>query len=165
MEIRKITSDEWQTLKDIRLKMLHDKSIDFDYSSEEIVNLSEADWREKIEGSEKITLVAFEKNKPIGTVRAFRENMQRKNHVAIIRGLYVCEEFRDKGFGKSLMISIMDEIKNSAGIVKARLEVAVVLKNVIMLYESLGFEIVGTLKKELKSGSVFTDKYIMELFF
>ena len=135
------------------------------YSNEEVLSFTESEWREKIEGDKKVALIAFDKSEPIGTVRLYIENTERKKHIAIIRGLYVCEKFRGMGIGRLLMSEILKEAKNFSDVLKVKLEVASDLEDAIKVYKSLGFVNACILKKEVKlSKNVFLDKLIMELF-
>ncbi len=79
--------------------------------------------------------------------------------------MYVKKEYRVKGISQQIMRSILNELKTTGKIEKINLNVSTKQLPAIKLYESLGFQIVGTLHKEMKIDGKFIDEYIMEKLF
>ena len=77
-------------------------------------------------------------------------------------GVFVKEEYRNKKIGKQLVESAINKIRQKKNIIKIKLVVTAIQDSAIKFYSSLGFEIVGTLKKELHVNSKFYDALIME---
>lgn len=162
VEIKKLVPEQWEIMKQLRLQALEADGVLFDSSLAETRLLSNEQWRAKIAGERNIVLAVFEDSAPVGMVRAFWGICERKEHVACVRGLYVSQECRSEGVGRKLMQQIIAEIEKINGIRKIQLEVVSELANAIKLYESFGFEIVGTLQKELCVEGTYYDKYVME---
>lgn len=59
-----------------------------------------------------MSLVAFEDDKPFGTISLLEESIKTHNHLTPWLGaLYVCEEKRNQGIGKQLILASVDEAK------------------------------------------------------
>ena len=86
-------------------------------------------------------------------------------HVAGIYGVYVAPAMRGAGIAAALLQRLLDELRSIEHIEKASLTVNRDARAAVRLYERLGFEIVGTARRELKVGGRCHDLHHMELHF
>ncbi len=66
------------------------------------------------------------------------------------------------GDGKKLLENALELIQENKGVVKVRLMVNQEQDVAVTLYKSMGFVVVGQMKKEIKVGERFYDELIME---
>jgi ribosomal protein S18 acetylase RimI-like enzyme len=86
----------------------------------------------------------------------------KTRHVADVFGVYVSPDHRGEGVGTKLLGEAMRLIRNNGGVVKVKLAVNPEQRAAVTLYEKMGFEVAGRLKKELKVGLRFYDELLME---
>jgi len=156
--IKKIPFTQWKVYKKIRLEALRKEPLAFGSSFEEEKNLSAKEWKKRI----KSTLFAFSEKKPVGMIVYNFHPRKKLKHTASIYGVYVTKKCRRGGVGKKLMQAAFSQILKKRGIVKINLGVTPEQKAAITLYKSLGFKIVGKLKKDMKIKNKFYDHFIME---
>ena len=156
--IQSLPESRWQEYRDLRLEALSCDFVAFGSSYEEENNFSEEEWKRRV----KNALFAVSNNKPIGVIVCIQEEKSRTKHVANIYSVYVSPQFREQGVGKQLMSAILNKINKNQTIVKVKLMVNPLQKAAVHLYQSHGFEIVGTLRKEMYVNGKFYDELIME---
>lgn len=156
--IRKLDEDRWKEYRDLRLEALNKEPIAFGSSFDEDKNISEEEWRKRMENA----LFALSKDKLIGMIVSVQNNKIKTKHVANIFSFYVVSEYRGQGVGKKLINSVLTQIQKSKEVVKVKLSVNFEQKAAIKLYQNFGFKIVGQLKKELYVECRFYDELIME---
>ena len=100
----------------------------------------------------------------MGMVDACKFAGEKVNHIAKVLGVYVRKAYRGQGKGRELMEALMNQLVSDQQIEKVRLSVNAAHPAAVKLYKDLGFEIVGTLHREMKIGGEYYDKYIMEKF-
>ena len=164
MEIRKLNSGDWEIYKELRLEALQKDAEAFGSSYEESLKKTNEEWKKPLENQKNNIMVAFYGDKVIGMVGANQESGQKTKHVAYVWGVYVNADHRGQGVAKKIMKTLLDEIMKNKEIEKINLNVNTTQNGAISLYEKLGFEIVGTLHKELKIGDKYFDEYMMEKF-
>lgn len=165
MEIYKLTPGDWEKFKEIRLDALKNGSEAFGSSFEEKVGKSDEEWRKTLEKPTNYIYAAAEGENICGMVAAYQEEGEKVSHIAYIWGVYVKKEYRGKGISQQVMQSLLNELKTTGKIEKINLNVSTKQLPAIKLYESLGFQIAGTLHKEMKINGKFIDEYIMEKLF
>ena len=79
----------------------------------------------------------------VGLVALGRENMAKLAHKAMIWGMYVSPEAREKGFGRALLLEALSLAKSVPGILQVNLCVNATNTPAIRLYESVGFKPFG----------------------
>ncbi|MBX9806983.1 MAG: GNAT family N-acetyltransferase [Flavobacteriaceae bacterium] len=86
----------------------------------------------------------------------------RDEHKLYLGGVAIHPEYFGKGFGRKMMMEIIDFCKENA-VLRIELTVAVHNEKAIQLYESVGFTKEGVLKKYtyLKSKNQFIDEVLM----
>lgn len=162
-EIVRLTPDDWQELKSIRLRAVQAEPAAFGRTLEEESAKSEEVWRKQL--AESSYYVARVDGQTVGMVCWVPEHGEKVKHFARIYGVYVDAAARGTGVGRALMEAILKDLSSVPGLVKARLYVAVSQTAAQALYEKLGFKKVGLLEKELFVDGEYVDTNIMEKFF
>ncbi len=163
IEIKKIDSSEWESLRTLRLRAVKEEPEAFGRTFEEEQAIPEADWKKKIE--ETTYLGARDGKELVGTINIVRQKGEKLKHWATIYSVYVIPEQREGGVGRQLMEKAIQELKETPGIIKAVLYVCETQKTAITLYESLGFQPVGAFKKEMQVDGQYYDIIAYEIFF
>jgi putative acetyltransferase len=97
----------------------------------------------------------------IGMCKLIRQK-HRNEHILYVGGLAIDPYNSGKGFGRKMMLEIIDFCKN-IGVSRIELSVAVQNERAIQLYENVGFTKEGVLKNYtyLKSEDQFIDEILM----
>lgn len=97
----------------------------------------------------------------IGMCKLIRQK-HRNEHLLYIGGVAIHPDYFRKGFGKKMMLEIND-FCSKTGVLRIELSVATHNQKAIELYESVGFEKEGVMKKftYLKSENQFIDEVLM----
>ncbi|MHB8105225.1 MAG: GNAT family N-acetyltransferase [Dehalococcoidales bacterium] len=156
--VTKIGEERWQDYRDLRLEALKLEPLAYSSSYEEEQNIPEAMWRDRI----KNALFAVADNKPVGMAGIFCNNRFKTNHVCEIFGVYVRQDYRNKGIGKRLIEAALAEIQNLKGITKIKIGVNPTQKAAEHLYRKYGFKTVGRFKKDMRVDGKFYDELYME---
>ena len=157
--VGKLSEDNWEKFREIRLEALRNETIAFGSSYEEEVDRPEALWKERIKGA----VFAFSGEKIIGLMSYKDEDRIKTKHKSGIYSVYVKPEYRNKGIGKKILTEVLRLIKENKDIKKVNLTVNPAQLSAIKLYESFGFKTVGKLSKELLIDGKFYDELLMEL--
>lgn len=155
--VSKLSSDEWQKYRDIRLAALKDDPLAFGSSYYEELHMSETDWRNRIDAMWFATI----DDNIVGLIGLLqRENLASK-HCGYVISLWVKPEFRGRGVAKELIQKLKD-IAPSLGIRKLSLQVTATQTAAKTIYENMGFVKVGLLKENLMKDGHYLDEYLME---
>ncbi|MBT8379854.1 MAG: GNAT family N-acetyltransferase [Ignavibacteria bacterium] len=161
LQINKLPEEKWDDFKSLRLEALQKDPLAFGSSYTEEIEFTEDIWKNRLQN----TLFAIQENKLIGMVSFLVNQKSKLNHTAEIYGVYVKYEFRNKKIGKQLIETAINLIRQNRTIKKIKLVVSAIQESAVNLYIQLGFEIVGTLKNELKVDDNFYDALVMEKIF
>lgn len=168
ISIKKLQTSEWQKYKDLRLEALADSPTAFGSSAEEEAKRPDEYWRGRIDnGNHKpLNLIIFAEfnGELIGMVGAFAENKVKIQHIADVWGMYVKSKFRGQGVGKFLLESLLNELRASQEIKKIKIAATSTNQAAVGLYEKLGFQVVGELKKELLVDGEYYDELLLEMY-
>lgn len=101
----------------------------------------------------------------LGMCKLIRQK-HRNEHIAYLGGVAIHPNHFGKGFGRKMMLEIIDFSKNNS-VLRIELSVAVHNEKAIQLYESVGFNKEGVLKNftYLKSKNQFIDEVVMSYLF
>ncbi|MEO6728771.1 MAG: GNAT family N-acetyltransferase [Candidatus Dojkabacteria bacterium] len=164
--IRKAELKDYTAIKNLMLVALKEDPHAFSVSAEEYEPNSEYWWMGYINpfltNSSQEMYLSFNEDELQGMIGITYDNKQRKKHIASFVWFYVDKKFRGKGIGKSLINKALEVLENNKEITKLSLLVVASQEQAIGIYKKRGFEINGTLKKELKISSEFFDVLIME---
>lgn len=110
---------------------------------------------------EEVLFLYKEGIETIGMCKLIRQK-HRNDHIVYLGGLSIHPDYFRKGFGRKLMLEIIDFCKN-IGVSRIELSVAVHNDKAIKLYEDVGFTKEGVLKNYtyLKSKNQFIDEILM----
>ncbi|MFS8130604.1 MAG: N-acetyltransferase family protein [Candidatus Dojkabacteria bacterium] len=164
--IRKAELKDYSAIKNLMLIGLKEDPTAFSVSFEEYEPNSEYWWMGYI--NPFLTSVfqemylSFDGANLEGMVGITYDNKQRKKHIANFVWFYVEKSHRGKGIGRALIDKALEVLSTKKEITKLSLLVVATQEKAIEIYKKNGFEINGTLKKELKISSEFFDVLIME---
>lgn len=164
MEISKLTPGEWEQYKQLRLEALKEDGTAFGESYAESSQRSDEEWQRRLTNPKNHIMVARDGDRLFAMAGACQEEGEKVRHIAYAWGVYVNKDYRGKGVGKKLMEALLEEVRKNNEIEKVNLNVNTIQQSAVKLYEKLGFEIVGTLHKELKIGDKYFDEHAMEKF-
>jgi len=159
IEIKKLSPDEWQKYRDIRLEALKMDPNSFSSTYEREINFTEVDWRSRSENMR----VALINGQAVGMIGLITNTLQSTKHNALIVSFWVKPDFRRQGLGRQLIVKLQEEASDLC-LRKLWLTVTTTKREAIRLYEKLGFKHVGLLKDNLRKGDIFLDEFLMEWF-
>lgn len=164
--IRKAELKDYALVKNMMLVGLKEDPTAFSVSLGEYENNSEYWWMGYINpfltNNYQEMYLSMDGEKLEGMIGITYDSKQRKKHIASFVWFYVEKSHRGNGIGKALMDKALDVLSNNNQIEKLSLLVVASQEKAIEIYKKHGFEIGGTLKKELKISSEFFDVLIME---
>jgi ribosomal protein S18 acetylase RimI-like enzyme len=165
MEIYKLTPADWEKYKELRLEALQKDDQAFGSSYEESAEKTDEEWRKKLENPKSHIFVACDGENYVGMAAAYEEQGEKVEHIAYVWGVYVREDYRGQKIGKQLIQAVINELRLNGKIKKINLNVNTKQLPAVKMYESFGFQIAGTLHKELKIDEEYFDEHIMEMIF
>jgi ribosomal protein S18 acetylase RimI-like enzyme len=159
IEVRKLRSERWREVRELRLRALKTDPAAFGSAYEEEENLPEEEWQRRMKNA---IFALSEDNKPVGTITYVFSDRVKSKHIARIFGVYVNPDYRGRGIGKKLLEKALELIRQNKDIVKVQLFVNRKQEAAFRLYKGMGFDVVGQMNKEIKIGDSFYDELIME---
>jgi ribosomal protein S18 acetylase RimI-like enzyme len=162
LKIIKLPVGRWQEYKELRLKALKQDAVAFGSAYQEVVLRDDEYWKTKLTSEQSISLFAEVNGKLVGMIAAYWEKDMKLKHIANIASVYVDQDYRGLKIGKRLMQEIFNQILLNKNIIKIKLSVVTTQQPAINLYQSFGFEIIGTTKKELLIAGKYYDEYLLE---
>lgn len=157
-EIRKLSRNDWQIFKEIRLQMLKEEPQAYARTFEEMVKRTDDEWKENVISANSGLLVLWVNGKLAGINGYFYPNKEEVE----IWGMFIRSEFRGHGLGKKLMEEIEKEIRKDKNIKLIRIEVTTTQKVAYGLYKKMGFKVVGRKKGATKFNGEIYDDIILE---
>lgn len=121
--------------------------------------------RNQIESERNLMLIALIDGNHIGncSLSSIGSYQRYRHRCSIAIALY--KEYWNLGLGCQMLLAVLEQAR-LCGYEQAELEVAVSNKQAIILYKSLGFEIYGTLKNNMKyKDGTYQDSYLMVKYF
>lgn len=155
--IQKLSPDDWQQYRDIRLMALKDDPHAFGSSYEEEVNQTEQDWRNRI----GVMWFAISGEEVVGLIGLLQRENQSSKHCGYVISMWVKPQFRGQGIAKSLLTKLQNDAPK-LGLKKLSLQVTSTKTAAFGLYQDLGFKTVGLLKNNLLKDGKYLDEYLME---
>ena len=117
--------------------------------------------KSKIDSDRELMLIATIDGKHIGncSLNSMGNKQRYRHRCSVAIALY--QEYCNLGIGRQMLKEILDQAR-ICGYEQAELEVVVSNERAIKLYKSLGFEIYGILKNNMKyKDGTYVDAYIM----
>ncbi|WNR45349.1 GNAT family N-acetyltransferase [Paenibacillus roseipurpureus] len=165
MSIRVLEEHDAAIYQAVRLSGLSNNPEAFGSTYERELSFSLETVAERIKPSQdKFVLGAFdERGKLVGIVTFVRENGIKTAHKGNVFGMYVAQEARGRGWGKSLMLELIRRASLCEGVEQINLAVMSDNEAAKKLYQSLGFKLYGVEVHALKYQGTYYDEDFMVL--
>lgn len=164
MDIRRLTPDDAEGYRKIRLEALQNDPEAFSSSYEEEIENPIQYYEDRLGSESSYTYGAFDEEALIGIVTLVRETRTKIRHRAGIFAMYVTGEKRGLGTGRRLMEAAIGKSKELNGVEQIHLTVMAENEPAKKLYASMGFDRYGTEKHALKIENRFYDEELRMLF-
>ncbi|HPG42482.1 MAG TPA: GNAT family N-acetyltransferase [Acholeplasmataceae bacterium] len=149
--------------RELRLKGLMEAKETFGSSYEEESLLSLSHYENQLDDLNNTVLGAWSNEKLVGILLMRRSNHMKTKHNGHLHAMYVDHDFQKQGIGKSLLLKMM-RIAKDMGIINIFLTVTKTNHEAIKLYESVGFHIYGTEKREILIDGKYLDSLLMAFY-
>lgn len=157
ISFKKVSPDDWQKFRDIRLKGLQTDPQAFGGTFESESQESEEYWKERFSNPERCFYAA--ENGNIFVATAGSKKIAEDNWMII--AVYTLPEFRGKNISKGLIDRIIEEAKKT-GASKVSLMVNPQQESAVNLYKKMGFEIIKIEKDQKMGDGKVYDEFYME---
>ncbi len=165
MEFRRLNLLDLESFVSNRLRALERNPSSFDITLEEEMQRGTGHFQETLSsaGPEKVIIGALVLSKVVGAVGVFQRARIKRRHTAEIVGLYVDEEYRNKGVGGKLLDIAIEHAALQMEVTVVHLTVESKNTAARSLYESRRFVCWGTEKIAMKYKGAFSDEDHMSL--
>jgi len=157
VSIRQLTENDWREFSQLRLKALQTDPLVFGSNYEKESQMTEADWRSRLQSKDSAVFMLFAGVTPIGMtgVSVFRDDPP--NRTAIFWGSWLEPHFRRKGLSEMMYRARLDWAKNHPTV--ERIIVSHRASNLASKYanQKHGFVFTRTHEKVWSDGSVEDD--------
>lgn len=162
MIFKKITPQDAEKYKALRLLSLQESPFAFSDSYDDENNKTLAQFKEELQIIDTppifFILGAFSKNEElIGFLKFKKDTRTKARHKAMIHACYITPEYRNKKCGKKLMQALEQEIKDLIGIEQLHLWVIISDNSAQKFYEKCGFVKQGTV---VKNDLIINNSYV-----
>ena len=158
--IRKLSINDVNEYKAIRLELLMNEPASFGSSFEEEDDFDFSMWTNRLTKKNISAFGALNNNELVGIVLGVINPRKKIKHIATLNSMYVKPEYRSQGIGEKLIEKTVTYLfEQSIEIIN--LSVATNNKKAISLYEKLGFNIYGEQKNAIKLNDEYIDLYLM----
>lgn len=157
--IRLLVADDALQLRKLRLFALKESPLAFTESYEELAQLSESDYVQRIRNS--FTFGAFADGEMVGSMAYFIRPHHKQRHQGVVVGVYVMPEWRGHGIAGSLMQALIVHAKERLEMMV--LQVAIENFAARHTYLNAGFQSYGVEPRALKMGDRYVDEEHMWL--
>ncbi len=167
IEVRKLTVEDAEQYREIRLQSLRDHPEAFAASFDEERKATVADMREKLKKRNRpnnFIAGAFAGDDLVGVVGFYQYTQKKMRHKGYIWGMYVGRDYQGRGVGTKLLNYVKKQARELSGLEQVILTVASRNTRAKRLYEKVGFETYGLEKKALKVNQRYYDEEHMMMF-
>jgi ribosomal protein S18 acetylase RimI-like enzyme len=155
--VRQLSSDDAEAFRALRLESLRVHPEAFGASYEEECDLPLSDFQTQLD---RFTVFGGFVGASLAGIAMLQRNAQKKRqHVAMIWGMYVREEQRGTGLARSILDAVIARAEQEVD--QLELYVAVSNPRANRLYQALGFERFGVMRRSLRVGGVDHDADMM----
>lgn len=157
MLIRRISANEVDVFRSIRLEALQTEPSSFASRYEDWVDLPVEEWRQRLLDP---VFVAFSRDEPVGIMGLLRQSPSKMAHRATLVMVYLRASFRGTGLAKDLLDAVVDFARGQ-GILQLELAVSAENPGAIGFYLREGFSEVGRIPGGLLDGGREIDDILM----
>ena len=155
--IRRISADDVDVFRRIRLEALRTEPSSFASRYEDWVVLSDEDWRRRLHDP---VFVAFSGDEPVGIMGLLRQRPSKMAHRAALVMVYLRGSFRGTGLARDLLDVVVDFARRE-GILQLELAVSAENPGAIGFYHREGFSEVGRIRGGLLDSGREVDDIVM----
>jgi RimJ/RimL family protein N-acetyltransferase len=165
MFIRRLMKGDAPTFWRFRLLALQSEPIGFAESTAEHEALGIAGTEARIEAgnAENFVMGAFEAGQLIGTAGFYREQKEKRRQIGWIWGVFVHPDHRQKGIGRALICSTVEQARAIPGLAAIHITAAITQAAARKMYVGLGFRLVGTVPGALYVDGKYYDEEMLAL--
>ena len=138
MLIKRMRSEDWSRVREIRLRALRDTPDAFGSTAEREEQFTEADWRGRLESGATFLALAGERGLGMAVCSPYHD----REGAAGLFGMWVAAETRGQGVGRQLIEAVLQHA-SAEGFERVLLDVGDANEAAIRLYASCGFEPTG----------------------
>jgi ribosomal protein S18 acetylase RimI-like enzyme len=154
---------DWRDLRAIRLEALRSDPAAYSSTYAETLTRPDEHWRQRLANDQCVHLHARARSRPVGMVGGYLGSDEGDDRVAVVFGMYVTREHRGQGIGRLLLTALIDRLAAFPQITTIRLGVTETQEPARRLYESVGFQVIGTAEEGIVVDGRRYDELIMEL--
>jgi ribosomal protein S18 acetylase RimI-like enzyme len=154
---------DWRELRTIRLEALRSEPAAYSSTYAETLTRPDEHWRQRLANDQSVNLLARARSRPVGMVGGYLGSDEGDDSVAVVFGMYVTREHRGQGIGRLLLTSLIDRLSSFPQVTTIRLGVTETQEPARRLYESVGFQVIGTAEEGIVVDDRRYDELIMEL--
>jgi RimJ/RimL family protein N-acetyltransferase len=165
MQIRRLTVEDTEVFRDLRLFALESAPGAFGESADEHREETFESIARRLGGSGDDSFVfgAFDGPRLIGMTGFYREHRRKRRHKGWIWGVFVIAAYRRKGIARALIAAVLEEARGLPGLRKIHLTVSMDQEAARRLYSGLGFRSYGVEPEALNAGGRYVDEELMFL--
>lgn len=165
IKIRLLNENDAVEYKEKRIEALQNHPEAFSSSVEEELEYSIEVHASRIRAVNAYIFGAFEEDKLVGVVTLVTEIKRKLKHRSDIFAMYVSPQVRRHGIGKRLMNAAITKAKEIDGVEQVYLTVSSNNTAAKKLYESIGFELIGSDPRSMKIDNTYIGEDMMALYF
>ena len=109
-EIRPTTADDWQSLKDVRMRALADAPYAFSETLDQAVTFPESMWRSRASGRDSVCALAWNGDQPVGMAVGLPDEDQAER--AYLVSMWVAPSERGGSTGPALVEAVVQWCRN-----------------------------------------------------
>jgi RimJ/RimL family protein N-acetyltransferase len=98
--IKQLTENDWREFSQIRLKALQTDPLVFGSNYEKESQMTEAEWRSRLQAKDNAIFLIYEKETPIGMTAVSVDRNDPTKKTALFWGSWLAPHFRGKGLSK-----------------------------------------------------------------
>lgn len=149
----------------LRLIAVQSEPTGFAESAAEHEALGIAGTEARIEAGngENFVMGAFDAGQLIGTAGFYREQKEKRRQIGWIWGVFVHPDHRQKGIGRALISSTIEQTRQIPGLASIHITAAITQTAARNMYVNMGFRLVGTVPGALYVDGKYFDEEMMTL--